>query len=94
MCLAQEHNTVTTVRLEPAIPRSQVKYFTTDLLHSHNQGSCETVYCNYSVIFALSSICKSPVDYCLTEDSQTMCSLVCACIVTVYLKIVFCLNEP
>ena len=32
MCLAQGHNTVTLVRLEPASPRSQVKNSTTEPL--------------------------------------------------------------
>ena len=34
MCLAQGHNTVTPVRLEPVAPRSRVKYFTTEPLRS------------------------------------------------------------
>ena len=34
MCLAQGHNTVTPVRLEPATSRSWVKHFTNELLHS------------------------------------------------------------
>ena len=34
MCLAQGHNTVTTVRLEPAAPRSRVKHSTTEPLRS------------------------------------------------------------
>ena len=34
MCLAQEHNTVTPVRLKPAALHSQVKYSTTELLCS------------------------------------------------------------
>ena len=34
MCLAQEHNTVATVRLEQAAPRSQVKHSTTEPLRS------------------------------------------------------------
>ena len=34
MCLAQGHNTVTPVRLEPAAPRSRVKHFTTEPLRS------------------------------------------------------------
>ena len=34
MCLAQVHNTVTPVRLEPAAPRSRVKHSTTELLRS------------------------------------------------------------
>ena len=34
MFLAQEHNTVTTVKLEPAAPRSQVKHDTTEPLRS------------------------------------------------------------
>ena len=32
MCLAQEHNTVMPVRLEPAAPRSRVKHFPTEPL--------------------------------------------------------------
>ena len=32
MCLAQGHNTVTPVRLEPVAPRSQVKLSTTEPL--------------------------------------------------------------
>ena len=31
MCLAQEHNAVTPVRLEPVAPRSQVKHSTTEV---------------------------------------------------------------
>ena len=34
MCLAQGHNTVTPVRLEPAAPRSRVKHSTTERLCS------------------------------------------------------------
>ena len=36
MCLAQalDHNAVTTVRLEPAAPRSRVKHSTTEPLRS------------------------------------------------------------
>ena len=34
MCLAQGHNTVTPVKLEPAALRSQVKHSTTELLRS------------------------------------------------------------
>ena len=34
MCLAQGHNAVMPVRLEPAAPRSQVKHSTTEPLHS------------------------------------------------------------
>ena len=33
MCLAQSHNRVMPVRLEPAIPRSRVKHSTTEPLH-------------------------------------------------------------
>ena len=35
MCLAQGHNAVTPVRLEPGAPQSQVKHSTTEPLHSH-----------------------------------------------------------
>ena len=31
MCIAQGHNAVTPVRLEPAAPRSRVKHSTTEL---------------------------------------------------------------
>ena len=34
MCLAQGHNTVTPVRLEPSAPRSSVKHSTTEPLCS------------------------------------------------------------
>ena len=34
MCLAQGHNTVTLVRLEPAAPQSQIKHSTTEPLLS------------------------------------------------------------
>ena len=34
MCLAKGHNTVTTVRPEPATHRFRVKHSTTELLHS------------------------------------------------------------
>ena len=34
MCLAQGHNAVTPVRLEPAAPQSQVKHSTTEPLPS------------------------------------------------------------
>ena len=34
MCLAQGHNAVTPVRLEPAAPRSRVKHSTTEPLRS------------------------------------------------------------
>ena len=34
--LAQGHNTVTLVRLEPTAPRSRVKHSTTEPLRSHN----------------------------------------------------------
>ena len=35
MCLAQGHNAVTSVRLEPVAPRSRVKHSTTKPLGSH-----------------------------------------------------------
>ena len=35
MCLAQRHNAVTPVRLEPAAPQSRVKLSTTEPLRSH-----------------------------------------------------------
>ena len=35
MCLAQGHNAVARVRLEPATPRSRVKHSTTEPLRSH-----------------------------------------------------------
>ena len=35
MCLAQEHNAVMPVRLEPAAPQSRVKHSTTEPLRSH-----------------------------------------------------------
>ena len=35
MCLAQGHNTVMPVRLDPVAPRSPVKYSSTEPLHSH-----------------------------------------------------------
>ena len=38
MCLAQGHNAVTPVKLEPVTPQSQVKHSTTELLYS-SQGS-------------------------------------------------------
>ena len=34
MCLAQGHNVVTPMRLQPAAPRSQVKHSNIDLLRS------------------------------------------------------------
>ena len=34
MCLAQEHNTMTHVRLEPLAPRCRVKHSTTEPLRS------------------------------------------------------------
>ena len=34
MCLAQGHNAVTPVRLEPAVPRSRAKHSTTEPLRS------------------------------------------------------------
>ena len=34
MCLAQGHNTLTPVRLEPSAPQSRVKHSTTEPLHS------------------------------------------------------------
>ena len=37
MCLAQGHNAVVLVRLEPATPRSQVKHSTTEPLRSQSQ---------------------------------------------------------
>ena len=38
MCLAQGHNTVTPVMLEPAAPRSRVKHSTTEPLCSHGNS--------------------------------------------------------
>ena len=35
MCLAQGHNTVTLVRLEPVAHQSRVKHSTNEPLHSH-----------------------------------------------------------
>ena len=43
MCLAQEHNTVTPVRLERAAPRSQVKHSTTEPLCSYPHTCKESV---------------------------------------------------
>ena len=34
MCLAQGHNAVTQVRLEPPVPRSRIKHSTTETLRS------------------------------------------------------------
>ena len=36
MCLAQEHNAVTTVKLELATPQSRLKQSTTEPLHPSN----------------------------------------------------------
>ena len=46
MCLAQGHNAVTPVRLEPAAPRSRVKLSTTEPLRSllYNLNENETYY--------------------------------------------------
>ena len=46
MCLAQGHNTVTLVRLEPAAPRSRVKHSTTEPLRSLGKRS---FHCHVSI---------------------------------------------
>ena len=40
MCLAQGHNAMTSVRLEPAASRSRVKHSTSEALLSHNMLIC------------------------------------------------------
>ena len=47
MCLAQGHNTVTLVRLEPAAPQSQVKHTTTEPLRSLGMVTKMYVFPNY-----------------------------------------------
>ena len=42
MCLAQGHNAVTPIRLEPAALRSRVKYSTTEPLRSLQKGLNKT----------------------------------------------------
>ena len=46
MCLAQGHNAVTPVRLEPAALRSRVKHSTTEPLRSHSIISTLFAYGN------------------------------------------------
>ena len=50
MCLAQGHNAVTPLRLEPAAPRSRVKHSTTEPLRSHS--SYGTQVARNSIIWA------------------------------------------
>ena len=51
MCLAQGHNTVTPVRLEPAPPRSRVMHSTTEPLCSHkNCQMCVMDFFSYQRI--------------------------------------------
>ena len=38
-CLAQGHNTVAPVMLEPAAIQSQVEHYTTEPLHSHKKNN-------------------------------------------------------
>ena len=38
MCLAQGHNSVPPIKLEPATPRFRVKYSTPEPLRSHGKG--------------------------------------------------------
>ena len=44
MCLAQGHNTVTPVRLEPAAPRSRVKHSTTEPLRYNKDGIVHYIF--------------------------------------------------
>ena len=46
ICLAQGHKAVTTMRLEPAIPRFRVKHSATEPLHSLLKFSVLEVYIN------------------------------------------------
>ena len=59
MCLAQGHNTVTPVRLEPAALRSRVKHSTTEQLCSHPLGFfCQITsgLCDFTIQPLLSSM--------------------------------------
>ena len=54
MCLAQGHNAVTPVRLEPVAPRSRVKHSTTEPLRS---VSWKQTMCNLREQFDLGPYC-------------------------------------
>ena len=57
MFLAQGHNAVTPVRLEPAAPGSRVKHFTTEPLHSScpNGDPVPKLFANWIFIFLSST---------------------------------------
>ena len=61
MCLAQGHNAVTPVRLEPAALRSRVKHSTTEPLRSHPLVADLFLFC-YERDFMLS----------LSDNNQTV----------------------
>ena len=71
MCLAQGHNPVTPVGLEPTAPRSRVKYSITELLRSlrNNHVSIEKnlnmifvhICVMYALVFQNSKQCQSAV---------------------------------
>ena len=56
MCLAQGHNAVTQVSLEPAAPRSRVKHSTTEPLH---QQITEDPNLKYEIPHIYLSRCQS-----------------------------------
>ena len=72
MCLAQGHNTVTPVRLEPAAPRSRVKHSTTEPLRSLDGE--ERAGCFALFVFLVSRDCC----FALTLDATGL-SAVCDC---------------
>ena len=65
MCHAQGHNAVTLDRLEPAIPRSWVKHFTTEPLRSQSQ-SCEQSSSSFH--FILRQLVSSADDHANSLD--------------------------
>ena len=76
MCLAQEHNTVPPVRIEPAAPRSRVEHSTTEPLCSFDNDveKWNAYALNYCVLVNISS---STLVHSFTRG---VCVCVCACV--------------
>ena len=66
MCLAQGHNAVMLVRLEPTVPPSRIKHSTNEPLHSHKKQNKKTpqnvVVCDGKVKSVLQGIYDPVID--------------------------------
>ena len=72
MCLAQGHNTVTPVRLEPAAPRSRFKHSTTEPLRSliYRAWSEYSIYIWTRENFDKAQICSNYMIYTAPNNYQ------------------------